>query len=31
MPGFDGTGPWGLGPITGGAEGFVWFQYHRAR
>ncbi len=22
MPGFDGTGPWGEGPMTGGARGF---------
>ncbi len=22
MPGFDGTGPWGLGPRTGGGRGF---------
>jgi len=22
MPGFDGTGPLGLGPLTGGARGF---------
>ena len=22
MPGFDGTGPWGGGPITGGGRGF---------
>lgn len=22
MPGFDGTGPLGLGPMTGGARGF---------
>ena len=22
MPGFDGTGPWGTGPRTGGARGF---------
>ncbi len=22
MPGFDGTGPWGAGPMTGGGRGF---------
>ncbi len=22
MPGFDGTGPWGQGPMTGGARGY---------
>ncbi len=22
MPGFDGTGPWGRGPMTGGGRGF---------
>ena len=22
MPGFDGTGPWGEGPMTGGARGY---------
>lgn len=22
MPGFDGTGPWGMGPMTGGGRGF---------
>ena len=22
MPGFDGTGPWGTGPMTGGGRGF---------
>ena len=22
MPGFDGTGPFGMGPMTGGARGF---------
>ncbi len=22
MPGFDGTGPWGLGPMMGGGRGF---------
>jgi hypothetical protein len=21
MPGFDGTGPWGMGPMTGGGRG----------
>jgi hypothetical protein len=22
MPGFNGTGPWGMGPMTGGGRGF---------
>ena len=24
MPGFDGTGPWGAGPMTGGGRGFCY-------
>jgi len=24
MPGFDGTGPMGAGPMTGGARGFCY-------
>ncbi|MBW1680797.1 MAG: DUF5320 domain-containing protein [Deltaproteobacteria bacterium] len=32
MPGFDGTGPWGEGPMTGGARGLcnpAWAGYGR--
>ncbi len=29
MPGFDGTGPVGMGPMTGGARG--WCNPYRAR
>ena len=32
MPGFDGTGPWGEGPMTGGARGYCnpgWGGYGR--
>jgi len=27
MPGFDGTGPMGLGPMTGGGRGFCAILY----
>jgi len=27
MPGFDGTGPMGLGPMTGGGRGFCAIPY----
>ncbi len=27
MPGFDGTGPMGMGPMTGGARGFCAMPY----
>jgi hypothetical protein len=38
MPGFDGTGPMGMGPMTGGGRGFCrpwgadagwWYGHHR--
>ena len=31
MPGFDGTGPRGLGPMTGGGRGFCATPYARRR
>jgi hypothetical protein len=31
MPGFDGTGPRGMGPMTGGARGFCNPYYAGAR
>jgi hypothetical protein len=27
MPGFDGTGPMGMGPMTGGGKGFCTMPY----
>jgi len=30
MPGFDGTGPWGMGPMTGGGRGFCSLSGVRA-
>jgi len=29
MPGFDGTGPGGMGPMTGGGRGFCALPYGR--
>jgi hypothetical protein len=29
MPGFNGTGPWGMGPMTGGGRGFCAVPLHR--
>ena len=31
MPGFDGTGPRGAGPMTGGARGYCTFGWNRLR
>jgi len=30
MPGFDGTGPMGMGPMTGGGRGFCAIPLHPA-
>gem|GEM_PF-2641254 len=30
MPGYDGTGPLGLGPMTGGGGGFCLMELHGA-
>ena len=30
MPGFDGTGPMGMGPMTGGGRGFCAIPLHAA-
>jgi hypothetical protein len=29
MPGFDGTGPYGMGPMTGGGRGFCALPFPR--
>lgn len=31
MPGFDGTGPMGMGPMTGGGRGFCGYPYRAYR